>query len=367
MPFFDSKEEVLDIQLTDYGKQLLYQGKFKPAFYSFEDTDVIYNRERASNIAETQNSVDSRIKEETIYNKIISKISPINYLNESPVEPNLDTQNSYQTIRSKINSLGNIKTRFLDGQQSQTPNIKITFLSADGISGYSNTYNPTASGSSGFQPLQIPQFSIDSILRSTVVSSDYIGVPAKDPGQEIDTNIDPALRTFKNVIVSYDQELILPDSSLIYMALNPVYVLVEEENGENTYDNYEIEVYEVTDEVDDITGFEKLKKLDFVKHFLDLQIEDNKLKSTTEQLQNEFRLSIESGEAVADTTKVESYFDLYTDYYGEVIDSEICRLVSSLKSQGFVVDTGIQCPENSFDNVIKSDIYKADQEIIDKC
>ena len=42
MAFFNKKEEVMDIELTQYGKYLLSQGKFKPVFYAF--FDEFYNR-----------------------------------------------------------------------------------------------------------------------------------------------------------------------------------------------------------------------------------------------------------------------------------------------------------------------------------
>jgi len=43
MEFFDQKEEVIDIELTQYGKHLLSLGKFKPAEYAFFDDDVLYD------------------------------------------------------------------------------------------------------------------------------------------------------------------------------------------------------------------------------------------------------------------------------------------------------------------------------------
>ena len=43
MEFFNRKEEVLDIELTQYGKYLLSVGKFKPSYYAFFDDDVIYD------------------------------------------------------------------------------------------------------------------------------------------------------------------------------------------------------------------------------------------------------------------------------------------------------------------------------------
>jgi hypothetical protein len=43
MEFFNRKEEVLDVELTQYGKYLLSVGKFKPSFYAFFDDDVTYD------------------------------------------------------------------------------------------------------------------------------------------------------------------------------------------------------------------------------------------------------------------------------------------------------------------------------------
>ena len=43
MEFFNRKEEVLDVELTQYGKYLLSVGKFKPSYYAFFDDDVIYD------------------------------------------------------------------------------------------------------------------------------------------------------------------------------------------------------------------------------------------------------------------------------------------------------------------------------------
>ena len=43
MNFFNQKDEVIDIELTQYGKRMLSLGKFKPAHYAFFDKDILYN------------------------------------------------------------------------------------------------------------------------------------------------------------------------------------------------------------------------------------------------------------------------------------------------------------------------------------
>ena len=62
MEFFNRKEEVIDIQLTQYGKHLLSKGKFKPSFYAFYDDDVLYNSYYGG-FEEEQRLTEDRIKE----------------------------------------------------------------------------------------------------------------------------------------------------------------------------------------------------------------------------------------------------------------------------------------------------------------
>ena len=64
MEFFNQKEEVMDIQLTQYGKRLLASGEFKPTYYAFFDKDILYNCD-FGNFEEHQNKTETRIKNET--------------------------------------------------------------------------------------------------------------------------------------------------------------------------------------------------------------------------------------------------------------------------------------------------------------
>ena len=51
MEFFDKKEEVIDLQLTQYGKYLLSLGKLRPIFYAFYDdnTQIYLSGDSGSN------------------------------------------------------------------------------------------------------------------------------------------------------------------------------------------------------------------------------------------------------------------------------------------------------------------------------
>ena len=72
--FFNKKEEMLEVQLTEYGKYLLSMGKLDPAYYAFFDDEILYNSEYAGikgTPAEAQNNIDRRIRHETPNLKIV--------------------------------------------------------------------------------------------------------------------------------------------------------------------------------------------------------------------------------------------------------------------------------------------------------
>ena len=62
--FLDKKEQVIDFQLTPYGKHRLSVGQLKPAYYAFFDTGVTYDSEYAG-FSEVQTKIHERIKTET--------------------------------------------------------------------------------------------------------------------------------------------------------------------------------------------------------------------------------------------------------------------------------------------------------------
>ena len=56
--------DVLDIELTQFGKYKLSVGEFKPVYYAFFDGDVLYDPECAE-LTGSQNSIEPRIQENT--------------------------------------------------------------------------------------------------------------------------------------------------------------------------------------------------------------------------------------------------------------------------------------------------------------
>ena len=65
--FLNKKEQVIDFQLTPYGKRTLALGTFKPVYYSFFDEGIIYDGKYASLDNEKQNEIHERIKDDTTF------------------------------------------------------------------------------------------------------------------------------------------------------------------------------------------------------------------------------------------------------------------------------------------------------------
>jgi len=75
MAFFNPKEDVLDIQLTEHGKIMLAKGKIRPVYYEFFDDDILYDTEYGGT-QENQKDINTRIKsqvrERTQYSFVMS-------------------------------------------------------------------------------------------------------------------------------------------------------------------------------------------------------------------------------------------------------------------------------------------------------
>ena len=68
MTFFNKKTDVMNIELTPYGRYLLSIGKLMPKYYEFTDEDVLYDNAAAVKNVEAyqiQEEVHERIVNET--------------------------------------------------------------------------------------------------------------------------------------------------------------------------------------------------------------------------------------------------------------------------------------------------------------
>jgi len=343
MTFFNPKEEVLDIKLTQYGKYLLSLGKWKPVYYAFFDNDVLYDGE-AADLVEVQNDIEPRIQENTPRQKtqysFTSRETAFAQYYEARQDPTMSELErlKMQTSPDKLYSL-TAPLGTADLSLNKAPRFKLQ-LYAGTISGSSNV-----TGGS-FQQLQIPQINMDLTYTTQVK----------------DLNEDATETMIDTGVVSPNQEAeelnlgVFHDGTYIAVTPANILLLLEEENTVFNKENFDIEVFKIENEIDRTTQESKeiLTPLSFLPHHS--PIKDGILRPT-DKLEPVY---------TPDPTFVEYYFHLYVDH--EIDEAEICGALKRLKSQGIYVDEELNCPDIPI-GPVKKNIYGppgyTDSEICD--
>lgn len=205
MKFFDEKEDVIDIQLTQRGKRLFSRGEFKPYFYSFFDNDVIYDSLYAG-FEENQNESQNRIRE----------------------VPRKVTQYEFYGIESKIKENG----------ENQDSNNKEYF-------------NNLALGTSDIGSDNYPVFDIKFLNNYLTGTVEYltgahqtIKIPQLKTLIEYKTIIE---RTENNSSIEED---VFNDGTMIKVEDDMILLEISELNTPFQKENFDIEVYKIENEID---------------------------------------------------------------------------------------------------------------------
>ena len=237
MRFFDSKEEVLDIQLTQHGKKLLSEGALKPVYYAFFDNDILYDGSY-SNREEVQNTIDERIRKET---------------------PRLKAQYIFR---------GTDTTSTLDKNLQISPEKNYSL----GL--------PLGNSSLGSD--KAPAWDI-KFLYNELTSSDFeIYVTQKKEDGSVTTNyiperlVDVAYNMFEDTpgvhgpVDDEEEYLLAKDGTMIQIKPDFVLLEVEEDNTDSMTDNFEIEIFEISNVIDENGNQQKIEKpLEFFNPTLD--------------------------------------------------------------------------------------------------
>ena len=146
MEFFNRKEEVIDIKLTQYGRKKYAEGKFSPKYYSFSDEDVIYDASYFG-IAEPEHSASVRIKD-AVRLKLASSTLGIESTIENPVQVQQDIEKYYSHTKRITNS---------DPNSDYAPAGKVKSY-CGGISNHS-----LQKSIEGREPVNIPQLTLENL------------------------------------------------------------------------------------------------------------------------------------------------------------------------------------------------------------
>lgn len=366
MQFFDKKEEVLDIQLTQLGKSLLSMGKFKPAYYAFFDDDVIYDSEYGG-FNENRANASERIRNDTpnckvqyVYSGIDTNFEKAKELLRKDREPLAQQlQQTAERHYALSAPLGNSAL-----SEENAPAWSVNFLQGEisGAVSYKTGSHAT---------LRVPQIEVETVTYFTSPETPALGddnmLPQLgdfDEEREEERRVPLLVDDYERNAVASDLNFAssrFPDGSFIKIEDDFILLSVDEANTDMLRRNFDIEVY--LEETDPKTGQEVLTQLFFDKK-REL-IDENNILLDQEDLQPSETLLL-------DSSFVDHYFHVYVD---EEINKDIlCKLLPKNEREVMFPPDFLDCddlPEIDDTLVVDANrLYESDvtpEDIDDDC
>ena len=325
MAFFNKKEDVIDIKLTQYGKSLLAKGKFKPVSYAFFDDNVLYDIAYAGD-SEDQNDIEPRIQEdtpslraqhifygaETEVKRIVNEVRGTN--GEVP---------TVQPVADKHYALSApLRTSAL--HTTEIPAWQIRFFGSEllGSIEYATGSHPTT---------KIPQ------LRSEIVYKTQIrDVNAPAPVRQESMRM--ALQEYT------DATSLFQDGTYFYTVGDQLLIEIDEKNTDFMNDNFMIEIFEV-EEVDVSGSISTPSVLNPTKKEVLRPLNFRKKRSN---VVNNVLVDYDDTRATPESMDdVSYYFDVRVD--SEIPTETLCAIYQQLKSAGEELGSletlDLNCPE----------------------
>ena len=329
MEFFDKKQDVIEIELTSYGKQLLSRGLFEPVYYTFSDDGVLYDQKWMSGTisAEPQWKTEPRIQEntprlKTQYRKVGAEKGIYNWNTDyASFGATLDTFSELFEVSSyaavwDIWSKSNLNVQFAESEKL-LENIL-------GTKSYFNSYNPAWNvlfyngkihTSSGFYKKndivkKIPQLNVKLTDKIYKLDSDVIPTQVLPEVKNLDLK-------FKGVEASLYEKVYFSEYNLddgnVFIIQDFMFISLEEANSEITNDNFMIEVFEIIPKTDADDGEEELIKMQFPgdKNTVNDMVTDVFSIKVDKEIHEEFACTmLQSDEALKDQSLyIENVFD----------------------------------------------------------
>ena len=332
MEFFNKKEEVIDLQLTQYGKYLLSLGEFKPVYYAFYDDGIIYDSNYLG-FAENQNKTELRIQENTPNLKALYNFHSIDDDMQRAVEAknsgNEDlAQKMIQSTPEKSQILTNPLAKS-DLGSDKVPAWSLTLLSGKMLTGDNTSLHPRTTPTTGSAgTLEIPQIEIEvkytvrveesevsatEELIDAVNKGDVDGIPQSLLEQQLSESTG-----FDNI--NYDIK-VFDDGTFFKINQDDLILEIMEDNVPYGNDNFEMEVFTVSKvssgKLAKTTHIEELEQLRFL-------VEPNLIVDDILYTEDEIK---KCPLPEIDSSFVNYYFDFEAD--DEIEASIICNAISN--------------------------------------
>ena len=340
MTFFNKKTDVMNIELTPYGRYLLSIGKLKPKYYEFTDEDILYDN--------TATGATYQVQEE-VHNRIV---------NETPRLKSIYLKKGVETDSTEEYSLN----------ESATPtNVNITNIREEYESVTHNQKSVYAMGRSSYSTNKLPNFQV-SMLQGKIQSS----VAYLNQAQIINSVQIPQINVTFNINATTGSSFLEPQEEQDYaskvfaggdyvkLEFDAPVIHLKEFNSFYEKENFEIEVFDIQNQtLKNSLVIENLIPLKFIKK---RNIIQNDI--LTDGTQNLTQVNSVSDTATT-ADMVLYYFDFLFDE--EIPEEELCRLVGNLEINSQFLDEELICPDQRTDrfNIYSTRVGPGDLEDCD--
>ena len=320
MEFFNKKEEVIDLKLTQFGRHMLSKGKLQPTYYSFHDDNILYNVEKADltgSKGEQQNDSEARIVETpTMHHQVsissLEKEFNNSYTKFSPIEP---PNYSWEYRPGPGGSFALTKVYY------DTPFVAPADYYLEDIqrTAEKNYFLSNMLGTSDLNSEYSPSWSVNFLNGTLSGSSETLSLPEKTGGNNLQNipQLESALKIQIENIDMADADIDLEEFEAGFLSSNvsitsaddELYFLLKvvENNGLFQKENFDIELFEIKEEKQGTTTIETLRQLKF---------------STTPDPTTELGF-IDEVIPDEDTSHVEYYLDILVD--DEISNEILCK------------------------------------------
>ena len=300
MTFFNKKTEVMQIEMTPYGRYLYSIGKFKPHSYEFVDDDIVY---KTATSTETQESAHTRIINQTPKLKINRAFQEEAPQADTPTITKKRTMTKKNTQRqSNLYAMG--KSSY---SSDNSPSFQVSMLRGE----ISNSQMTNADYASVFIPQIDINFNIDATLKDTLL----------EPNENASEGGALTSNTFENgkyVSISYDMPIIH----------------LKEFNSFYEKENFEIEIFLIQNG-DELSPLKIEKDSPIIVNDMLIDTEPDLLRLV--ERESDF---------------MEYFFDIEVDRDIDLID--LCKVVENLEINNQFLDEELICPDQRTD---RFDIY----------
>jgi len=273
--FFNKREDVIEIKLTQFGKDLISRGSFKPVFYRFFDDGVIYESACAQAV-EAQNDSEGRINSSQRLRTIHVNTGIETRFDKESKEIEEKKAEIYKVLkRGQDPTDKEVLLRYALSSQNlgsqQTPNFKLRALGAPIKNTgpverlMSTVVNPNGTEASSGVFLDIAQLTMTPTYTLVMDETERVLFESDPEPAELE---DYAQDFAANEIKFFDGSKLLKTEENIVIDLQEFGVPYNREN-------FKIEIFEFIEGEDGIERAEKIEDNQIINELFDIRVDSS--------------------------------------------------------------------------------------------